>query len=93
MIEVVKVVRIEALGDYRLRIWFSNGLEGVRDFADVIAESGAMVVPLREPALFARAFVQNGVPTWPNGFAVDAIALFREMDAAGLLTRAAVTAD
>jgi hypothetical protein len=92
MIEIVKVVRVEALGDYRLRIWFSNSLEGVRDFADVIAEGGAMVGPLHEPAFFARAFVQNGVPTWPNGFAVDAIALFQEMQSAGLLTRTAVTA-
>ncbi|MGB8366476.1 MAG: DUF2442 domain-containing protein [Rhizomicrobium sp.] len=85
MIEIVKVVRVEPLGGYRLRIWFSNGAEGTRDFAEIIAEGGAMVAPLRDEIFFARAFVQNGVPAWPNGFDIDAIALFQEMRDAGLL--------
>ncbi len=92
MIEIVKVVRVEPMGDYRLRIWFSNGAEGTRDFADVIAEGGAMVAPLSDEAFFARAFVQNGVPAWPNGFDIDAIALFREMQDAGLLHPAVAAA-
>ena len=38
-----------------------------------------MVEPLRDSAFFARVFVQFGVPAWPNGFDLDAIALYREM--------------
>ena len=45
-----------------------------------------MVEPLRDAALFQRVFVECGVPAWPNGFDLDAIALYREMDEAGLLT-------
>lgn len=85
MIEIVKAVRVEPLDGYRMRIWFSNGAVGTRDFAEMIAEGGTMVAPLRDQAFFARAFVQNGVPTWPNGFDIDAIALFHEMREAGLL--------
>ncbi len=33
-----------------------------------------------------RAFVEYGVPSWPDGFDVDAIALYREMETAGLLS-------
>lgn len=44
-----------------------------------------MIEPLRDPAMFGRAFVQSGVPSWPNGFDLDAIALHDEMRAAGLL--------
>ena len=34
-----------------------------------------MVEPLRDPAMFGRAFVSFGVPSWPNGFDLDAINL------------------
>ena len=63
------------------QLWlkFSDGREGVRDLSDVLAEGGPMVEPLRDSAFFARVFVQFGVPAWPNGFDLDAIALYREM--------------
>ena len=86
MIELVKVVEIRALDAHRLWLRFSTGREGIRDLADVLAEGGEMVDPLRDPALFARVFIECGVPAWPNGFDLDAIALYREMDEAGLLT-------
>ena len=86
MIELVKVAQLKALDGQRLWVRFSNGREGVRDLSDVLAEGGSMVEPLRDAALFQRVFVQCGVPAWPNGFDLDAIALYREMDEAGLLT-------
>ena len=86
MIELVKVAQAKALDARRLWLRFSNGREGVRDLSDVLAEGGPMVEPLRESALFRRVFVECGVPAWPNGFDLDAIALHREMDEAGLLT-------
>jgi hypothetical protein len=47
MIEIVKVTKIERLGGFRLRLRFSDGTVGERDFSDIIAEDGPMVVPLR----------------------------------------------
>jgi hypothetical protein len=41
-----------------------------------------MVEPLRDPEFFARAFVEMGVPTWPNGFDIDAIKLHMDMSEA-----------
>ncbi|ALK08679.1 DUF2442 domain-containing protein [Blastochloris viridis] len=89
MIQIVKVVALRALEDHRLWVRFSDGTEGVRPFADILAEGGPMVEPLRDPTFFNRAFVEMGVPAWPNGFDIDAIALHEEMAAAGLLTPAA----
>ena len=89
MIEIVKVTELRALDGHRLWVRFSNDREGVRDFADILAEGGAMVEPLRDPTFFRRVFLQFGVPSWPNGYDIDAIALHREMDEAGLLTPAA----
>lgn len=86
--ELVKVIKVEPRGAYRVHIWFSNGEAGERDLADVIGAGGDVVAPIRDPAEFARVFVQNGVLAWPSGFDLDAIALHREMADAGLLNAA-----
>ncbi len=85
MIELVKVTQVKPLDGYRLWLRFSNGREGVRDLSDVLAEGGTMVEPLKDPAMFARVFIECGVLTWPNGFDLDSIALYREMEERGLL--------
>jgi hypothetical protein len=72
MIELIKLIEVRALEHPRLWLKFSDGREGVRE--------------LRDPAMFARVFVQFGVPTWPNGFDLDAMALHDEMARAGLLS-------
>ena len=51
----------------------------------MVAEGGPMVEPLRDQAFFARVHVEYGVPVWPNGFDIDAIALHMTMKAAGEL--------
>ena len=48
-----------------------------------------MVEPLKAPGYFARAFVEMGAPTWPNGFDADPINLYMELRDAGALTRVA----
>ncbi|MEI9990312.1 MAG: DUF2442 domain-containing protein [Rhizomicrobium sp.] len=85
MIEIVKIVEIEPVGPWRLRLRFSDGSEGVHDFASMVAEGGEMVAPLKDQAFFAKAHIEYGVPTWPNGFDIDAIALHMDMKSAGEL--------
>jgi hypothetical protein len=89
MFELVDVTRVEPRGGYRLTVVFSDGTEGERDFADMIREGGEMVEPLRDPAFFARVFLDDGVLTWPNGFDFDSIALHTDMKERGLLRRTA----
>ena len=84
---MIDVIGIKRLGDYRLEIAFSDGSCGIRDFADIVARQGEMVLPLRDAHYFARAFIEDGALTWPNGYDVDSIALHEEMKAAGLLHR------
>jgi hypothetical protein len=87
--DIVKVVSVEALDRRRLSLRFSDGSSGIRDLSDVLAEGGPMVEPLRDEGMFRRVFVSFGVPTWPNGFDLDAIALHREMRDGGALAPAA----
>ena len=41
---LTKVARLEKLGDFRLRVRFSDGSEGVHDFAAMVSESGPMLM-------------------------------------------------
>ena len=87
MIEIVKILKVEKLGGFRLRLRFCDGSEGERDFAALIAKGGEMVEPLRDAAFFHRVFLEYGTLVWPNGFDLDSISLHREMKAAGELRR------
>ncbi len=86
---MVDVTKVEYLDGFRLRIRFSNGRQGVHDFSSTAARDGEMVRPLKDPAFFARVFVEFGALAWPNGFDLDPIALHDRMSAAGELTRVA----
>ena len=86
---LTKMASLEKLGGFRLRVRFSDGSEGVHDFAALVKENGPMLEPLRDEAYFARVFLEFGAPTWPNGFDIAPEWLRREMAAAGELTRVA----
>jgi Protein of unknown function (DUF2442) len=73
MFELVDVVRVEPRGGYWLALAFSDGTEGERDFAGMVAEGGEMVEPLSDPAFFTRVFLDEGILSWPNGFALFSI--------------------
>jgi Protein of unknown function (DUF2442) len=84
---MIKVAKIRCLGGYRLRATFSDGMAGEYDFAAIVRDSGPMVDPLRDPAYFARVFLEDGAPTWPNGYDVAPTWLRREIEATGALAR------
>jgi Protein of unknown function (DUF2442) len=86
---MIDVVSVKPLGGYSLRVAFSDGTAGVHDFSATAARDGEMVRPLKDPAFFARVFVELGALTWPNGFDLDPIALHDRMAAAGELTQVA----
>jgi hypothetical protein len=83
---MIDVVSVKPMGGFRLRIAFSDGSVGVHDFSSTAARNGEMVRPLKDPAFFARVFVELGALTWPNGFDLDPIALHDRMAAAGELS-------
>ena len=84
---MIKVVGIEHVRAHELRIRFSDGSFGEHDFSALVNEPGPMLEPLRDATYFARAFLDFGAPTWPNGFDIAPEWLRREMAAAGELRR------
>jgi hypothetical protein len=88
---MIKVTKLKYLGGFLLHVTFSDGMTGEHDFSALVAESGPMGEPLRDPAYFARVFLEDGAPTWPNGFDMDPEWLRRGMEAAGALARDVAT--
>lgn len=84
---MIKVVKTGFPGGHRPRTTFSDGMAGEYDFSSIVAGGGPMTEPLREPAFFARGFIEDGALTWPNGFDVAPGWLRREIEAGGALSR------
>ena len=59
------VIRADYRGEFKIRLVFSDGVEGTVDFSDWL--SGPIFEPLKEPAYFARFFLEGGTVVWPNG--------------------------
>lgn len=85
-LKMVRAVRAKALEGYRLEIVFDDQMTGVLDLSDFVS-TGVVTEPLRDPAFFARVFIEMGVPTWPNGCDYDAINAHMQLEAAGLLKK------
>jgi len=82
-IKMVRARRARALPNYRLEIVFDDDTMGVADLSEFVG-LGPMTEPLKDPAFFARVFIEMGVPTWPNGCDIDPIhqhMMFREAGA------------
>jgi len=86
---MIKVSKIEWVGEHRLRFRFTDDSTGEYDFAALVNEPGPMVEPLRDLAYFKRVFLEFGAPTWPNGFDIAPEWLQREIAATGKLARPA----
>ena len=52
------VVDADYRGDFKIRLAFIDGVEGVVDFADWL--SGPVFEPLQDPACFSRFFIDGG---------------------------------
>lgn len=82
---LTKVTSLKVIPPYGLAVQFNDGSSGVHDCTSMIDAAKGVIVPLRDPAFFARVFLEWGAPTWPNSFDMDAEWLRREMLAAGEL--------
>ena len=86
---LTKVVELKAVAPHRLRVRFNTGQEGWHDCSLLVRDPGPMIEPLKDPAFFARVFLEFGAPTWPNGFDISPEWLRREMQTAGELSGSA----
>jgi len=89
---MIKLVAIEPKGDARLLLRFSDGACGIHDFSRYLEAGTEMTLPLRDPQVFARYFIEAGALAWPNGFDLSAESLYRRMQEADGLSKDAAAA-
>jgi len=83
----VLVSRLQHLGGHRFWVEFTDGRAAEWDYSRVKSRTGPMAAPLHEEDYVARAFLEDGAPTWPNGWDVSPEALLAELEALGALRR------
>lgn len=59
------VIEAEYRGGYRIRVRFTDGLDGTVDFETWL--QGPIFEPLRELEFFRQFFLDGGTVAWPNG--------------------------
>ncbi|WP_052130207.1 DUF2442 domain-containing protein [Sphingomonas sp. 35-24ZXX] len=65
---MIKLSSCKPVGDLRLSLSFSDGTTGIWDAADLLGSKDTpLIMPLRDPNAFAKAFIDNGPLAWPNG--------------------------
>ncbi|MGH3026144.1 MAG: DUF2442 domain-containing protein [Gaiellaceae bacterium] len=71
---VIRVLDVQPLDNYRLRVSFNDGTVREVDFASQLRDAdGTLAQPLRDPAYFRRVRVDEESRTivWPNGLDAD----------------------
>lgn len=75
---MIKVLHAAYLGDYTIRLEFSDGRIGLFDGRGLLARSGPLLDPLRDESYFARCFVDAGALCWPNGLELSPQRLYEQ---------------
>ena len=79
-----RVVAVEALPEFRLRVRFVDGTKGTVDLAALIHSPNAGVfAALADPSIFAQAHVTYGAVTWPGEIDLAPDAMYAEIKKAG----------
>ena len=73
---MIKLLDVKTIAPHQLELIFSDQSQGVFDGASYLANrQGPLLENLRDPAYFARCFVDAGALCWPNGLELSAARL------------------
>ncbi|HYC50919.1 MAG TPA: DUF2442 domain-containing protein [Gemmatimonadaceae bacterium] len=79
-----RVVSVQVVGDYRLRVRFADGTEGDVDLGPLLFDDDPGVfAPLKDPAVFAQVYVDEDAVTWPGGLDLAPDAMYDDIKATG----------
>ena len=82
---MIKLTAVEPKEGWQLLLRFSDGASGVFNFSGLVEADTEMTAPLRDPAFFARHFIELGALAWPNGLDFSAGSLYQRLQDAGKL--------
>jgi hypothetical protein len=85
---MIKIVHARWIKDQQIALAFSDGSEGVYDFASLLALKTSLTQPLQDTAVFQKFFLELGALCWPHGLEFSADKLQADLLAASLLRQA-----
>ena len=75
-----RIAAVQSLSNYRLRVKFIDGTEGIVEMAALIfGEHAGVFAALRDPAVFDRVYVEMGTTTWPGEIDLAPDAMYKEI--------------
>jgi hypothetical protein len=75
---------VEVLPDYAVRVGFPDGTTGLVRMKNLImSEDAGVFASLRDPDVFARAYLDYGAVTWPGEIDIGPDAMYDEIKARG----------
>lgn len=81
------VAEVRMLTNYTLAVRFVDGTRGEVDLSRlVVSPNAGIFAALRDPALFAKATVEDGVVTWPGELDLAPDAMYDEIRSHGRWT-------
>ena len=72
---MLKLLTARSMGDFQVRLEFSDGVYGDFDGLALLKRSGPLLEPLRDETYFQRCFIDAGALCWPNGLELSAMRL------------------
>jgi hypothetical protein len=79
-----RVVEVQPLADFRLRVRFVDGMEGTVDMSAFIhSPTAGVFAQLADPSQFAQAFIPHGAVTWPGEIDLAPDAMYVEIKRLG----------
>lgn len=72
---ILDVLSVARTASGSLHLVFSDATQGELDASWLAGKSGSLLLPLRDPSYFGRAFVEAGGLCWPHGLSLSATAL------------------
>lgn len=79
-----RVVEVHTLPGYRLMVRFTDGTTGEVDLSCLImGDKAGIFASLRDPVLFAKAYVEYGVVMWPGEIDLAPDAMYDEIKKQG----------
>ena len=85
---MIKIVHARWIKDQQIALAFSDGSEGVYDFASLLAIKTPLTQPLQNTASFQKFFLELGALCWSHGLEISADKLRADLRSANLLQHA-----
>jgi hypothetical protein len=84
---MIKLIHARWIKNQQIALAFSDGSEGVYDFAPLLALKTPLTQLLQDVAVFQKFSLEFGALCWPHGLEFSADKLYAELLAANRLSR------